>query len=1405
MSSSSSDIQALLARITRPTPANNNNVGPGYDAPPHPPSQFQQPSPAPQVSQQFSDYRQPSFSSVYSASPVHTPPYHTSDVLSPNPLFAPRRESHTSQQPNPDNRAASLLNLLRFNQPAEPPQQQQQPPAVSPAPASLQPLASPSRQEPGPVEAPNRPSPAGRSISASDFVAPLLGKQVPSPAPPPVDFQASPPPAEPISSNAGKSPSTPATDNTQEMLLSLLNRPKPAQEKTGNTVEPEKSSSQSSSTPVTDTPAPSSLPPKQPLFTYDDPFEKLAAASPRKKTPQPKARSPAPVVQLAKGKHAEVATRTESPPAVAKPPVGPSEPQPQKPQQQQQKQQQPEDGSVKENGLESGGKGGGKEKELSEVALSSLASQIEDIASDGKKNGPGADLTAEEISKEINKLAAEGEKDIAAGNLPQEETEKGQANGNAAEAPVDSWEKAEDSAAKEERVIPIHNFPIRPFLCITIKANPGKLPSFRDDGIMDIARLKKEFDPLDRSLTSATSDYIVYALAKNGGVRIIRQDDGSDKQIFRSARDRIINVCLCSTSPVSSTPTDQTILAVGVSGTVYYAMISHHGKDLFEMDALESESLVFPPITFLEDSSNGSSEGQVKTRAKGSTRHPEYFAITRGKNIYVVPPRAAMNPAYSLSGVQRSVNTEKFFAERVMKVAVGKAVKDFAFSNDDTVIVSIDRAGRVRFWDVREVIDNQAFLTSAESHKIDVRLPLGTLTVGSPTEKLSPTPSLVLFIDKHRPYAKSIALRYVLVGLDQNHTLQLWDIAIGRVVQEVRFPHTGGPEVICSVTYHPASGIIVVGHPTRNSIYLLHLSAPRYNLPPMSQASFLKRAASEDNELPRAESTACLSGMREISFSSKGQLRSLDLLEISKTPTDKRGVDEESGLFELYVMHSRGVTCLTIKKEDIGWSDDNRMVCPVDAAEAGSIEVTNLQTHPSQVAEERSANGDATGKAIAKEIIPSKPTETRAEEPAKGVAGVSPREVSPAKIAPTKKAAEEQPENGFTWVSDKQEKKKRKKALAATSESATAVKVNNNDTTWPAGGESRAPSYTQVAKEAAIGQEANGSDVVKPTTEQAVQADRFTVSAPGHDAGSHQWNKLFNDLQASLSSEFNKSLGREFGELSRRFDEDRRTRDAAVATEQDKALQVVSKTLSDNIEKNFARVVDSSVQSRVVPTVGSAAAVAVRGKLDEVVSQQLGSVVSRELRQSLPDAVGRSIKQPSMMANIIESISHKLAPRVENEIHKTLKNTIIPSFTEAAVGATEKIGSDLEKQLQAQMKNYEIQRQNDSAKIDQLTRLVGSLSDTVSSMAASQTSFQGEILKLNRIVSSQQVDESRAVPPTPQPQSQPQPPVQQVAPAPSGSFVRPADAPRQKEAELTEIARLMAEGRFEEGTIKVRS
>ncbi|MBZ6375421.1 MAG: hypothetical protein LBE67_10590 [Kocuria palustris] len=1118
---------------------------------------------------------------------------------------------------------------------------------------------------------------------------------------------------------------------------------------------------------------------KDSMFTYVNPFDQLAAISPINKSPQSTSGIQSPAVEVMQKQKINVSAKLE--PSQAPELAAPKERTQSPILSEGQREAVHEvvgrlvdeigrslsgDEPQAEAATEAKAAVSTAQEEPSEAVISSTASHLRETAAESKE---AAGLT------QVDELA---KTEPAAVPVAPKATEN-------TEALADSWESAEDSAEKEEeRVVSVHNFPMRPFISIAVKATSGKLTTFRDDDVMDIARLKKEFDQLDRSLTAATSEYIVYALAKTGGIRIIRQDDGSDRQVFRSTRDRVFNVALCTAPTAAGDSEVQAILGIGVSGSVYWALISRSGKDFFDMDALESESLIFPPFPASDENTSG---GQLKTRAKRSTRHTNLFAIGRGKNIYVVSPKAAMSPTYGVSGAQRTVNTEKFFKERALKISTGKAGKDFAFSDDDSVIASLDKTGRLRFWDIHDMLNDASFVEGPAP--AEIRVPLTTFVTGSPTEKSWPTS--VLFLDKLRAYSRSMALRYVLVGLKQNHTLQLWDIGLGKAVQELKFPHENESDAICSVAYHPSSGVIVVGHPTRNSIYFAHLSAPRYNLPQMSQAAYIRDLNDKDNTLPKPESTACLSGIREISLGSKGQLRSLELLPITKSATDKRGT-EESPLFELYVMHSRGVTCLNIKKEDLGWTADNKVIRPIDALEHGLIEISDLQTFPTYATDDPSVNGDTAS--IQSRVGPKE--SVKKPEIGELASGVAPsRNASPTKLA--KKKEEPTEPAAAPVVVEKSEKKKKKKAAAA----AEAAKTKEPSVTT---GVESLPVPSAPAKEF---ETLASSTTAMGATQAAEQA------VPGFGFSNEAFSKHIQTLQGSVSSEFNKSLGHEFENLHRRFDDERRSWDAASSAKQDQVLRLVSSTLSDNVEKNLARIVSASIQADVIPVIADATSAAVNKQLNGAVSQQLGGAFNEELRQVLPKAVINAMQQPPVVKAVSDSVAQKLAPRIETEVTRVMQSSIAPML-ECLARTTKKVESDMERHFKAQINHYETQRQSDTAKIEEMSAALRGLSKTVSLLAANQGHQiqqsqspqheipHREILNVNKRSSTRQPSENqvRMSQPLSQPRLQPQAiPVQAPAPVPVASPI----ARSPEEIEMGDIVQLINTGHYEQGTIKV--
>lgn len=1326
---------------------------------------------------------------------MNTPPHRGSDIISPNVPSPYPEWAQQSQLNNPD-RAANLLNLLRFSQGS----------GAVPQPSAFA-VPEPPRS---PLSHETTTSPHGRNISASDLVASFFGRpgaNAPTAGP---AAAAAPPSAAP----AGESDETEGLPPTQpqvaegplaDLFMRMLDdtpglreayrgplpvRPPAApiepliQETEESTMEPLEASPEEPVEPET-VPAPVS---NNSIFTYSNPFDQLAAISPRKNSPQPASGGTTPAAEVVEKTTVHVSagpSSSEEPPA---PPPQPKKKRNQEPVLEPAQRKAVNDvvgrlvGEIGRSLSESEAQPPSEpepeavsppaEEESTEAVLSSIASHLRETAAEAKeaaiKDEP---VKAEEV--EAATVAA------AAAAVATTTTNGNETN----EALADSWESAEDSAEKEEeRIVSVHNFPLKPFISINVKPQTGKFAVFRDDGIMDIARLKKDFDQLDRSLTAATSEYIVYALAKTGGIRIIRQDDGSDRQVFRSTRDRVFNVALCTSQSLTGSSDVQAILGIGVSGTVYWALISRHAKDLFELDALESESLIFPPFPASDENTSG---GQLKTRAKRSTRHPELFAIGRGKNIYVVSPQAAMNVSYGVTGSQRIVNTEKFFKERALKISTGKAGKDFAFSDDDTVIASLDKTGRLRFWDIRDFLANSSVVDG--SAPSEIRVPLNTFVTGSPAEKSWPTS--VLFLDKLRAYSRSMALRYVLVGLKQNHTLQLWDIGLGKAVEEVKFPHENESDAICSVAYHPSSGIIVVGHPTRNSIYFVHLSAPRYNLSPMSQATYIKAVAEKDSTLPKPDSTACLSGIREISLGSKGQLRSLELLPITKSATDKRG-QEEIGLFELYVMHSRGVTCLNIKKEDLGWTSDNKVIRPVDGLAEGTIEITDLQSFPSYVTDDPSVNGDAASL----QSRASKETAKKAEtiDPVAGVTAT--RNASPTKTL-KKKTGEEQAENvPAPSGAEKADKKKKKKSASASSTISDAT-VKAKEPTATAG--------------------------VEPLPTE--QADGITSS---QTMASYPIDRHLETLQSTVAQHFNQSLSQEMAAVLSRFDEERRSWDAASSAKQDQVLRLVSSTLSDNVEKNLARIVSESIKTDVLPVVTEATSATVGKQLNSAVSQQLGG----SLNQTLPKAVASALQQPAVMKAVSDSVAQQLGPLIGTEINKALQTSLLPLIEDMA-RRTKKLESDMERNFQSQIKQLEAQRRNDQVKMDEMSAMLRNLSNTVNTLVANQGQGQAQPqVRSNEQPTArpaQQIrPEKRANTPqrpvtqsTPQPvapaAAMPPPTMQASAPAPAPAPIpapvpisAPAPGPAgpagltPEQGELAEIGRLFNNGQFEEASIK---
>ena len=850
----------------------------------------------------------------------------------------------------------------------------------------------------------------------------------------------------------------------------------------------------------------------------------------------------------------------------------------------------------------------------------------------------------------------------------------------AADGVVDSWESADQDeiVVIEEKIDPpikVYNFPMKPFISINLQDDPPyKRPEFRHQSVMDIARLKKEFDQMDRNLYTASQRYMTYGMSKQGGMRVIRQDDGKDAKIFTDTKDRIFNLAISATPEDSDVMPNEAIIGTGVSGTVYWVQVKDGIKDHIDDTHLEQYGFALPPISSQEGDAPG---GVLKTRARASTAHPEYFAVGRGKSISIVWPQYIMQNNLFKPGHDRVVDTEALQKQCSLKINTGKAGKDFTFSQDDTVVVSLDKSGRVKFWDVRDLTaatngSDPRYPMPAQSN-LEVKEPLMTLASTPEGEKAWPTS--VLLLDKQRPYQKQCALRYMIVGMKQNHTLQLWDLALGKPVQEFNLPHSKESDAVCSVMYHPASGMIVIGHPTRNSVYFAHLSAPKYNLKSVSQAEYIQRLVAQDTSIPQPDSTAVISGVREYSFGSRGILRSLDLLA---TPAMDQDADEAT-LFELYAMHSKGVLCLLVRQPELGWNKDNKVMDAVDAVGEGVVVVSKLKSP--QPPEPNETIRPAPQKEIKELAKLEGPVDTprNIDVPQVKVKHEI-REPDAPTPQPTKETQPEKPDR----------KSRKKKTGAANQTDAAATNgINSRNLSKDSSKDSVAGFSNETVEAALAGVEMRLAATVDDSVTSALKA-----------------------MQAKL-------------------DQGAETREAIYEENQKQLLGMVSEVLNENVQTVLGSLIHAQFNDMVVPVISTRTNQAV-SELIEKVQPQLANSAVKEVQKSLPQSISYALRNKETTNAIAERVSESVAISVQQNVLAAIMQQLTPMVSNVVSQNTQRFMGDINQTYRDQFDQMKAQHVADAQKIDQLMSHITRLTEMVGTMAQTQTQMQADFLKLKQ-------------------------------------------------------------------------
>jgi hypothetical protein len=1303
--------------------------------------------------QQRPSYQPPTVPSPLSgfSPPAHTPnPMHSSNIIKPvNP-------ASTVGTPAPDQeRTNNLLNLLRFN---SQPSQANAPPAGPMA--NLQNVAGgrSSSTHMGSGNGQAQAAGAPRPLSAQDLFASIQSK---SPAPGIL--------SSPVAAAGAEKPSqiaSPVGGSRQDLLLGLLKKPdeqKPV-ESVVQSIEPKESPSLQERVPERrensidrlaqsfaesanikptsparqfgstasreTTPFEAPQPTKASMFTYVNPFDELHASSPLSRTPKPEAQAQA---------------QAQAPPPHAS---------------------QPKIEILKHHrDASASGQNGestapaAKSRKIEETASPAPATKAEP---ETKKESVAEALeeVGEKVDKQVERALAAAEKKDIKTSKTKTKTKKGSAaqptvKKDSADDVESSWESAEDSANdnKPEFKVKVFNFPMKPFVTIAIKPTGEDAQPVRHDNFMRIAELRKDFDQMDRNLVTASQSYIVYAQTgtRKGkhGFRVIRQDSGKHKEVFAACGERVFSVQICG----SAVPANdvETVLATGVNGSVFWTSLAKSGPELFEGEDLEAQGFIMPAVPTPEENTSNS---PVKTRAKCSSRHPEFFAISRSKMIYIISPDAVKGDAY-IHKTTRRVDSTKYLEEHGLKINAGKAGKDFAFSEDDTVIASLDKSGVAKFWDIRVLTEKASDKFEDKHEPIELSKPLWSLTAAASGSKSDEKPSVssIMLLDKDRAHSKGIALRYMLVGFKQNHILQLWDLGLGKAVQELRLPHEKDSDGICSITYHAKTGIIALGHPTRNSVYFLHLSAPKYNLPHMDQARYISMLAKADPNLPKPDSTAIISGLREFSFAKVGELRSLDML---KTPVDtaaeKGSLDEI--LFELYITHSRGILAMSIKRADLGWDESSKMVEPVDAEKFGVVEVQDLKVPPPRntSAPESEASSQATAPSTRKK-------EQKNQEPARSGSATPARTVESAATTRNATASPAPATNGAQRAA--QPSKQVPDAPPPYQQAAVNPPLVTPDSYAMAAAPPKSPvkaQHVHDAGEPAKKDVATSPTAVEPTTAIATSSESKAPTTGG-------------ELPSLLSKHFDT--------LYSKLEADKRVADAAGAAKQDAVLRLVSSTLTENVEDSLHSIIGAGIEGKVIPAITDTTTKIIDKKLGEVLPQHVSISVQREVKAALPNAIQQAMRDQQVHRTISEITATQVAQKVRQQVSGLLQQALPNMATQAA----QKMVADMETRTQQRLHAAEAQRSQDNVKIDALTTMVRNLTETLQNVAEQQAAFQQQILAL-------QAERAKEATPA-------------AASAAATQLEPVVEKKSPEELEIEDIVHLLQDRKFDDATMKV--
>jgi hypothetical protein len=203
---------------------------------------------------------------------------------------------------------------------------------------------------------------------------------------------------------------------------------------------------------------------------------------------------------------------------------------------------------------------------------------------------------------------------------------------------------------------------------------------------------------------------------------------------------------------------------------------------------------------------------------------------------------------------------------------------------------------------------------------------------------------------------------------------------------------------------------------------------------------------------------------------------------------------------------------------------------------------------------------------------------------------------------------------------------------------------------------------------------------------------------------------------------------------------------------------MVSEVLNENTQKVLEALIQEQFENAVIPSISQVASKTMTEHFATTLNAQVSHSVQKEIRGALPSAASHAMKDTDFIKAIADRVGAEVTVSVQREVMTSLASRLSANFTHMATQAAQRVAGEMQQHHRAEIERIEAQRAADTKKVDQLMSLVSHLSDTVSTMAAAQSQFQGEFLKFQQQAMRQTAGSEHHAPPAmygQMPQNQP--------------------------------------------------